>query len=91
MIDAKVASLSAYNYLDSLQDVMGGGFQDIRLEEVELTDDKDYWLITLGYDLPDKFKGALGLEVFRREYKLFRVNAQTGEVESMKIRSVSPV
>ena len=91
MIDAKAASLSAYNYLDSLQDVMGGGFRDIRLEEVELTDDKNYWLITLGYELPDKFKGVLGLQEFRREYKLFRINAQTGEVESMKIRSVSSV
>ncbi|UBF30508.1 hypothetical protein K9N68_35610 (plasmid) [Kovacikia minuta CCNUW1] len=97
MIDVKAAVSAAYQYLQFLQDTMGGKLEDLRLEEVELSDDKTSWLITLGYDLPVKNRSQLEellaspsrpKQTFKREYKLFRVNSETGEVEAMKIRAV---
>jgi len=97
MIDVKTAVSFAYGYLRDVQDMVGGNLEDLRLEEVELSDDKRSWLITLGYDLPVKNRSQLEelltapnlpKKTFKREYKLFRVNSETGEVESMKIRQV---
>ncbi len=78
--------------------MVGGKLDDLRLEEVELSEDKHSWLITLSYDLPLKNRSQLEELLsspisskkvfFRREYKLFKVNSETGEVESMKIRQV---
>lgn len=53
---------------------------DFSLEEVELSSDKIYWYVTLGY-LKNVFSGA-------KEYKEFKVDANTGDVLSMKIRKV---
>jgi len=99
MVDIKAAVNSAYSYLREIQELVGGKFEDLRLEEVELSEDKRFWHITLGYDLPVKVRVGSQLEEmlisqtqrkqeFQREYKLFKVNAETGEVESMKIRKV---
>jgi len=58
----------------------------IRLEEVELgkIGRNDAWLITLS--LPDRAGlGSLG----RREYKVFTVRCDNGEVVSMKIRELA--
>lgn len=98
MIDVKTAVSSAHQYLQSVQEMFGGSLDDLRLEEVELSEDKHAWLITLGYDLPVKSRSHLeelltpsaltSKKIFVREYKMFRVNAETGEVESMKIRRV---
>jgi hypothetical protein len=58
----------------------------IRLEEVELgkVGRSDAWLITLS--LPDRAAlGSLG----RREYKVFTVRCDNGEVVSMKIRELA--
>lgn len=98
-IDLKTAVSAATNYLESLQDIVGnlGG---LRLEEVELSEDKKYWLITLGFDVSTKSRNPLGINftpegslmretnLLTREYKLFKVNSETGEVEAMKIRKV---
>jgi hypothetical protein len=97
MIDVKAAVESAYKYFQDIQNMVGEKLDDLRLEEVELSEDKHSWLITLGYDLPVKSRSQLEelltspvapKKVFRREYKLFRINSETGEVESMKIRQV---
>lgn len=89
MIDLKTAVSSAQTYLQSIQDIMGD-LQDLRLEEVELSKDKKYWLITLGYDIPVKTKSllAIGTPLVTREYKIFKVSSETGEVEAMKIRKI---
>ncbi|MDE5082178.1 MAG: hypothetical protein O4808_02585 [Trichodesmium sp. St17_bin3_1_1] len=95
-IDVRGAVSAAKNYLISMRDLLGGT-QDIRLEEVELSKDEQFWLITLGYNrrkdlaLPDEIDYSdlspefIGIE---RDYKIFTVNAQTGAVESMKIREL---
>ena len=97
MIDVKTAIKSAYQYLEFVKDMIGDQLEDLRLEEVELAEDKHFWLITLGYDVPVKSRNRLEellappnptTRIFRREYKLFRVNSETGEVEAMKMRQV---
>jgi hypothetical protein len=93
MIDVKTAVERAYNYLQSLQDKMGD-LNDIRLEEVELSQDDRFWLITLGFDLPDNKpqsvmeKITYTLPKYERNYKIFKVNSESGEVEAMKIREL---
>lgn len=96
MIDVKTAVNAAYEYIKSIQDIMGSSLPDLRLEEVELSEDKRFWLITLGFDVPKKNPKSRMDEIiptfatvnYQREYKLFKVNSQTGEVEAMKIREV---
>ncbi|MEH2277748.1 MAG: hypothetical protein V7K40_23900 [Nostoc sp.] len=99
MIDIKTAVNAAYEYIKSLQEMMGSSLRDLRLEEVELSEDKSLWLITLGFDIPKKppqsqfenliaTSGAFTTVLYEREYKLFKVNSQTGKVEAMKIRQV---
>lgn len=95
-INVRSAVSATKNYLTSMIDLLGA-IQDIRLEEVELSQDKKFWLITLGYNRKKDI--ALPLEVdandlspefvgIERDYKIFTVNAETGEVESMKIREL---
>lgn len=65
--------------------------RDLRLEEVERTDDDQYWLVTLGFSTPTTASSlvqSLGGSTFERQYKLLKVNAQTAEVTSMKIRKI---
>jgi hypothetical protein len=81
MLDVKEAAQRASEYFANLyadRDV-----SNIQLEEVELSDDGKYWLITLSY--PDH---AAFLTSFKRKYKVFTIDAATGEVKSMKIRTV---
>jgi hypothetical protein len=67
---------------------------NLMLEEVEESEDGSYWLVTLGYDMqrhaasfPGGLKGVFGPEV-DRNYKVFKVDAKTGRIVSMKIRSI---
>ena len=75
-IIAKDASKAAAQYFKRLFDDPIG----LALEEVERSKDGRYWLITLGYS-PNIFTA-------RRNYKVFTVDADTGEVLSMKIRKM---
>jgi hypothetical protein len=79
MVDVKEAAKTASDYLAGLYSL--DAWDDLRLEEVELTEDEKYWLITLSYQ--DKKM------IPRRQYKIFKINAETGKVQSMKIRTVS--
>jgi hypothetical protein len=92
IIDVKKAVSAARNYLQSLEIEIGAPLKDLLLEEVELTDDREFWLITLGFNhqvqLPEN---PLGINLSPREerkYKIIKVNAETGEVKSMKIREL---
>lgn len=79
---------SAVKYLEDIQDLLGNKIENLRLEEAELTDDRGAWLITLGFNSPPSNTGLSSILQPQREYKLFRVNAETGEVEAMTIRKV---
>jgi len=95
MIDVKTAVKAAQSYFQSLQDAISDRLKDLRLEEIELSEDGRFWLITLGFDVLENDKSPLEtLSVlppatkYRREYKLLKVDAETGEVAAMKIRTV---
>lgn len=80
MIDVKEAVEKAHEYLRSLYGEDAAGVQ---LEEVELTEDERYWIVTLSYSAPTRL-----LLTVSTKYKQFRIDAQTGRVSSMKIRKV---
>jgi hypothetical protein len=85
MIDVRQAADAAARSLVSLFPEQA--LANVQLEEVELTDDEKYWLITLSYPLTQKI-AVLNLPVIKREYKLFKVDTQTGQVRAMKIRKL---
>ena len=87
ILDVKEAAKIAVAYVADLlsQDQL----RDIRLEEVELSEDDDYWLVTIGFSRPEITKnvweivgGQLG-----REYRQVKLQARDGKVISMKIRN----
>jgi hypothetical protein len=94
-IDVRGAVIAAKKYFEEIQDMIGDSINDILLEEVELSENKQYWYVTLGFSrpvaksektlIPDVISLATKTE---REYKIFTVDAETGEVKSMKIREV---
>lgn len=92
-IDVRAAVNAVQIYFQSIQDLIGSEPRNVRLEEVELSEDKKFWLITLGYNLSNFVKNnpleTLGISIGEnREYKIFKVDAETGEVASMKIREL---
>jgi len=62
--------------------------EHVLLEEVELSDDDNFWFVTLSLIGP---AGPLGqhlpaLGIGERKYKVIKINRSTGEVRSVKIR-----
>jgi hypothetical protein len=70
------------------------------LEAVERTEDGKYWLVTLGFSRPwsakptkqdvlksfdEKIRGIVREPRLEREYKVFRVDAQSGAVVGMEM------
>jgi hypothetical protein len=95
-IDAKQAAALSLEYFREL-------FPDVRisnvaLEEVELLEDENCWLITLGFDEPlrrtrssvplNKSLTDLFGTPLMRKFKVFKVDAKTGKVISMRIRKL---
>ena len=66
-------------------------FIDLELEEVIPGEDGSFWLITLGYNIPNlPLTGLAAIAVqkkYERKYKVFKVDAKSLEVKSMTIRS----
>ena len=90
MIDVKEAANAAAEYFSRLYS--SKQYSDLLLEEVELSEDEKHWLITLSY----AFKPAppsSPLDLFPkqspRKYKIFKIDATTGNVEAMKIRNLN--
>jgi len=87
MIDVKEATQIALEYFQDLYSDQS--FSNVLLEEVEREqeDGSSYWWITIGFT--DQMDGPLGGHVASsRRYKRFKIDAETGEVLAMKIRSV---
>jgi hypothetical protein len=84
MINVKEAVQKAAEYF---ADVYPNKYPNVLVEEIERTNGD--WLITLGYDIPDI--SALLSRKPTRHFKLFKIDGQTGEVLSMKIREVEHV
>jgi len=89
MIDAKQAMKKAVTYLNDMFDATE--FRDVFPEEVELTDDDRFWDVTIGF-LRRQVSTSEGpmaslvgpTEGFKREVRVFRIDAETGTVRSMK-------
>ena len=90
MIDVKQAVKAAEAYAREL--FPEPELRHLRLEEVELTGDGRHWHVTLGWVEPGVSKNGLMFEaapqVLPRVYKRFEVDAENGNVDSMKIREV---
>lgn len=86
IIDVKQAAGLASQYVNNLYaEQMPSPTQ---LEEVELTEDGKYWLITVSFVPRASTPIEQALSTPKRVYKLFKINAQTGQMVSMKIRTV---
>jgi len=89
MLDVKNATKTALEYFSQ---VFQNRYQNLRLEEVELSEDERYWYITLGFDSTDQNLGALASVAIGgrpvREYKTIKIDGSTGKVLSAKIRTV---
>lgn len=74
----KEAVANAVNFAQSVLEAPRNS--NLRLEEVDRKEftGKEVWLITLSMDA-----------AFRRDYKTFTVDGETGEVLSMKIRELA--
>jgi|APDOM4702015191_1054821.scaffolds.fasta_scaffold646921_2 hypothetical protein len=81
MINVKTAVRKAVEYVQEFQDYLPQ--RDVRLEETEF-DETGIWLITLSF--PSGNILPLGPA---RDYKEFRIDAETGEVTAMKVRSLA--
>ena len=77
-ISPREAAQHAQDYLLAVVDLV----ENVKIQEIELDDQEQFWFITLSYYA----HAAFGL--IQREYKIFKVDAYTGEVKSMKIRQV---
>lgn len=93
-IGVKEAVLAAQKYI---RQAYPEGLIGLRLEEVEMSDDERYWYITLGFsriDEPVPLDAISSIDAMIagrqtvREYKVFKIDAKTGKVLSMKIRTV---
>ncbi len=79
-MDVKQATQIASNHLNNLYD--GQFISNVLLEEIELTEDEEFWLITISFQPPGEIISS------RRRYKTFKIDATTGELQSMKMREV---
>ena len=92
MIDFKTAVKKA---LEFLADVYANeSLLDVRLEEIELSEDERFWNITLSYRGGTRHPATSALAMAEvvtgppREYKVIAVRSLDGEVQSMKIREL---
>jgi len=84
MIDVKEATEKAKAHLVSFFPEA----EQVQLEEVELSEDKASWLITLSYEGVSSSVASSMLVGKSLLYKIFKLDAETGEVLSMKIRNI---
>ena len=85
-IDARVAANAAAAYFKNLYSTVTA----FSLEEVELSENGKYWLITLSFEIPAHLGSGFPLpfQPPKTKYKIFKVDAQTGSVVAMKIRKL---
>ncbi|MEW5927851.1 MAG: hypothetical protein AB1941_10215 [Gemmatimonadota bacterium] len=92
MIEVKDAVTAAMAFARAVYD--DRELRGLRLEEVEADPDNPAWKITLGWIEPDYrpvaiLEGMLSRHSAPRVYKTFLVDAETGRVQSMKIRETA--
>jgi hypothetical protein len=84
MIDARTATDKAIAYFKTF-------FPEatkVITEEVELTEDRKHWLVTVGYDSDDLAAPTQLIIGRSKKYKIFKIDVESSEILSMKIRTV---
>lgn len=83
MIALKDAVKVAMNHFRA---VFPASYREVTLEEIELSPDEAYWLVTLGFtrDSKGSIRAMTGNPL--REYKIVSVDTETGAPVSVKIR-----
>jgi len=84
IVGVKKAVELARGYLSEMLQIP---LEQLLLEEVELSEDQQFWLITFSYPAPEgsSFKVMLG---GNRAYKVVKLHADTGDFVSVKIRTL---
>ena len=87
MLSVKDAAQNALSFYKDIYPNLSGEL----VEEVELDENKKHWLITLSFPV-EVIQGSTMADIFSaktgRKYKIFKIDAQSGEVESMRIRQL---
>ncbi len=86
MIGVRQAVAAAREFAGVLMD--DDRLAGITLEEVELSPDERHWLVTLGFPAATGRFGQFAMGA-SRDYKVFKVDAGSGSVGSMKIRAAA--
>jgi hypothetical protein len=81
MINAKEAADAAIEYLKSFYT----NAKNIMLEEVELSEEKKSWSITISFENLDP-EDKKPSTIITRIYKIFRIDSTLGQVTAMKSR-----
>jgi len=89
MIDVKDSIKKAKNFIiDMYSDEK---ISQLMLEEVDISDDKKFWLITLGFNIKKPIINLMdtisGNQEKIRVYKIIKIDSLSGDVISMKIRN----
>jgi hypothetical protein len=91
MVDVKQAVAKAMGYLEDMYKI--DEFRDVLLEEVDLSEDNKFWNVTIGFTrIQESTSGGpmatlIGQSAeFKREYKVFQIDAKNGDLRSMRSR-----
>ena len=92
MIDVKQAVKAAIDA--AIEFYAGREIKGVQLEEVEKSTYDKEWLVTLSFFVPDPNPPVSIIDLamqssnkkYERKYKVFKVNVDSGDVTSMKIR-----
>jgi hypothetical protein len=87
MIDVKTAVRNALSFMDDLYDEVD--VQHARLEEVELSEDDRYWYVTISIGARPSSAFEAVSQVKDRDFKVVKVGAEDGKVDSMRIGTLS--
>lgn len=89
-IGVKDAVSSAMGFVREID--QGERLRDLLLEEVEMDEGHDQWLVTIGFSLPKEESTAIispaTSRKIERNYKVVAVDAYSGAPLSMKIRDI---
>jgi hypothetical protein len=91
MVDVKQAVAKAMDYLKDMYQI--DQFKDVLLEEVDLSENNEFWNVTIGFTRRQETTsgGPMATLIgqsseFKREYKVFQIDAKTGDLRSMRSR-----
>lgn len=86
MIDVKQAVQTALGFMGDIYDA--AHLKKLAVEEFERSEDGSHWLVTVGMGGAERASTMSVVEGMGtpREYKILRIDAESGEVVSMKAR-----